>query len=97
MDPRTVGRRLRSLVIGGPPVPIVGNEPIRLLGRIVGRVLSGGYGYTVNRTIAYGYLPQPDGALGAEAEIGVLGQWLPATVVREPIHDPSGDRIRQGP
>jgi 4-methylaminobutanoate oxidase (formaldehyde-forming) len=93
-DRRTVARRLRCLVINGPPVPIVGNEPVRLAGRVVGRVQSGGFGYTVRQTIAYAYLAQPEGAIGAKAEIGVLGDWLPATVASEPLYDPSGDRVR---
>src|SRR6476661_7532011 len=89
-----VGRRLRCLVLDRPVAPIVGNEPVRLAGQVVGRVRSGGFGYNVGRTIAYAYLPQPDGAVGAEAEIGILGEWLPATVVQEPLFDPAGARIR---
>ena len=38
---------------------VLGNEPLRLSGTkdIIGWVTSGGYGYTVARSIAYGYLP----------------------------------------
>ena len=93
-DRHTVARRLRCLLVNGPPVSIVGNEPIRLAGHVVGRVQSGGFGYSVRQTIAYAYLPQPEGAIGARAEIRVLGDWLSATVSNEPIYDPSGDRVR---
>ena len=36
----------------------LGSEPVRVDGEIVGRVTSGGYGYTVERSIAYAYLPR---------------------------------------
>ena len=35
----------------------LGNEPVRVGGEIAGRVTTGGYGYTVERSIAYAYLP----------------------------------------
>ena len=89
-----VSRRLRCLVMGAGVVPIIGSEPVILDGRVIGRVRSGGYGYTTGCSIAYAYLPQPEGAIGAEVTIDVLGEPVAATVVREPLHDPSGSRIR---
>ena len=40
-------RRLRCLVLDDPRSVALGNEPVRVDGEIVGRVTSGGYGYTV--------------------------------------------------
>ena len=56
-------RRLRCLVLDDPRSVALGNEPVRVEGEVVGRVTSGGYGYTVERSIAYAYLP-------AEVELG---------------------------
>jgi 4-methylaminobutanoate oxidase (formaldehyde-forming) len=72
----------------------LGNEPVRVAGRIAGRVTSGGYGYTVGRSIAYAYLPVADATPGTEAEIDIFGEWVGAEVVREPLWDPRGDRVR---
>ena len=36
---------------------VLGNEPVRCAGEVAGRVTSGGYGYSVERSIAYAYLP----------------------------------------
>ena len=47
----------------------LGNEPVRVDGAIVGRVTSGGYGFAVERSIAYAYLP-PDQAGGRDARRG---------------------------
>ncbi len=53
-------KRLRCLVLDDPRSVCLGNEPVRLGGEIVGRVTTGGYGFAVERSIAYAYLP-PDG------------------------------------
>ena len=50
-------RRLRCLTLSDPRAVALGSEPVRVGGELVGRVTSGGYGYTVERSIAYAYLP----------------------------------------
>jgi 4-methylaminobutanoate oxidase (formaldehyde-forming) len=86
-------KRLRCLVLDDPRAVCLGNEPLRVAGEIVGRVTSGGYGYAVERSIAYGYLP-PDVAIGDRGEIDVFGEWVGFEVAREPLYDPAGERIR---
>jgi 4-methylaminobutanoate oxidase (formaldehyde-forming) len=87
-----VSRRLRPLLLDDAIA--LGGEPVRIDGRVAGRVTSGGYGYTIDRSIAYAYLPSEQAAPGTHAEVQVFGRWVPATVAREPLYDPSGERIR---
>jgi 4-methylaminobutanoate oxidase (formaldehyde-forming) len=86
-------KRLRCLVLDDPRSVCLGNEPVRIGGAIVGRVTSGGSGYAVERSIAYGYLP-PDAPVGTRGEIDVFGEWIGFEVVREPLWDPANERIR---
>jgi 4-methylaminobutanoate oxidase (formaldehyde-forming) len=60
---------------------------------VAGRVTSGGYGYTVERSIAYAYLPV-EVEVGAAVEVDIFGQWVEAEVTREPLFDPAGERVR---
>ncbi|MEV3979912.1 FAD-dependent oxidoreductase [Nonomuraea sp. NPDC049758] len=90
LDPHPA-RRLRCLTLADPRAVALGNEPVRVDGQVVARVTSGGYGYTVERSIAYAYLPVGP---GAEVEVEVEGEWVPGVVVREPLHDPAGSRAR---
>ena len=60
---------------------------------LVGRVTSGGYGYTVERSIAYAYLPAEHG-VGTEVAVEIFGEWVPGVVAEEPLFDPKGERIR---
>ena len=50
-------RQLACLTLADPRSVALGNEPVRVAGEVVGRVTTGGYGYTVGRSIAYAYLP----------------------------------------
>jgi len=86
-------KRLRCLVLSDPRSVALGNEPVRVDGEVVGRVTSGGYGYTVERSIAYAYLPadvEPDTAV----EVDIFGEWITGEVAREPLFDPRGERVR---
>jgi 4-methylaminobutanoate oxidase (formaldehyde-forming) len=90
---REPARRLRAIVLDDARAVALGNEPVRAGGSVVGRVTSGGYGYTVARSIAYAYLPA-EVSEGAEVEIDIFGEWLGGSVAREPLFDPEGARIR---
>jgi glycine cleavage system aminomethyltransferase T len=66
---------------------------VRIDGAISGRVTSGGYGHTVQRSIAYAWLPTGVD-VGAECEVDIFGGWIAAEVAAEPLFDPSGERVR---
>ena len=87
-------KRLRCLVLDDPRSVCLGNEPVRVDGEIVGRVTSGGYGFAVERSIAYAYLPPDRAAIGTRGEVEVFGEWIGFEVAREPLYDPEGARIR---
>jgi 4-methylaminobutanoate oxidase (formaldehyde-forming) len=71
----------------------LGNEPVRIEGAVCGRVTSGGYGYTVQRSIAYAYLPIGV-EIGDRVEVDIFGQWVVGEVAKEPLFDPAGERVR---
>jgi 4-methylaminobutanoate oxidase (formaldehyde-forming) len=93
LEVRAPGRRLRCLVLDDPRSVALGNEPVRVGGEVVGRVTSGGYGYTVERSIAYAYLP-PEHDAGTAIEVDIFGRWIGGEVAREPLYDPEGGRVR---
>ena len=62
---------------------------------VVGRVTSGGYGYSVGRSIAYAYLPPEHASAGTEVAVEIFGRWVEGEVAEEPLFDPSGERLRK--
>jgi 4-methylaminobutanoate oxidase (formaldehyde-forming) len=91
---RGLPRRLRAIVLDDARAVVLGSEPVRLDGRVVGRVTSGGFGYTTGASIAYAYLPIEAGP-GANVEIDLFGSWEAGLVTREPLFDPKGDRVHE--
>jgi len=86
-------RRLRCLVLEDPRSVALGNEPVRVNGEIAGRVTSGGFGYTIESSIAYAYVPA-ELELGTAVEIDVFGEWIAGVIAGEPLFDPKGERVR---
>jgi glycine cleavage system T protein len=86
-------RVLRCLALSDPRAVALGSEPVRIGGDVVGRVTSGGYGYTVEKSIAYAYVPA-EHDVGTEIGVEIFGEWVPGVVAEEPLFDPNGERIR---
>jgi 4-methylaminobutanoate oxidase (formaldehyde-forming) len=86
-------KRLRCLVLDDPRSVALGNEPVQVGGEVLGRVTSGGYGYSVERSIAYAYLPTSV-AIGTPVDVDIFGERIAADVVAEPLFDPKGERVR---
>ena len=81
-------------MLADPLAVTLGSEPVRVDGEIVGRVTSGGHGFRVDRSIAFAYLPADHADLGRAVEVEVFGEWIGAEVVRDPVYDPEGLRVR---
>jgi len=88
------GPRLCCLVLDDPRSVALSNEPVMVDGRVLGRVTSGGYGYTVERSIAYAYLPVEACAAGTDVAVEIFGEWVGGRVTDEPLYDPDGNRVR---
>jgi 4-methylaminobutanoate oxidase (formaldehyde-forming) len=86
-------RRLRCLVLSDPRSIALGSEPVRVGRSLVGRVTSGGFGYTVGCSIAYAYLPA-EHDVGTEVTVEIFGTWVEGAVAAEPLFDPAGERVR---
>jgi len=86
--------RLACIVLDDPRRVALGNEPVRVDADVVGRVTSGGYGYTVERSIAYAYLPASLAVPGTAVAIEIFGRWVDGEIAAEPLFDQAGERIR---
>jgi glycine cleavage system aminomethyltransferase T len=72
----------------------LGNEPVRVNGKVMGRVTSGGYGVSIRASIAFAYLPVEFATVGMGTEILVFGNWITGKIMKGPLYDPKGLRIR---
>jgi glycine cleavage system aminomethyltransferase T/glycine/D-amino acid oxidase-like deaminating enzyme len=91
---RGVTRRLRCLTLDDPRAIALGGEPVLVGDAVLGRVTSGGYGYTVAASICYAYLPVPTVQVGTRVAVEIAGHRADGVVTAEPLYDPKGVRIR---
>jgi 4-methylaminobutanoate oxidase (formaldehyde-forming) len=87
-------KRLVCVVLDDPRSVALGNEPVAVGGEVVGRVTSGGFGYTVGASIAYAYVPVAYAGPGTAVAIDVFGTWVDGEVRAEPLYDPASARVK---
>jgi 4-methylaminobutanoate oxidase (formaldehyde-forming) len=92
--------RLLACFTTDPSIVLLGRETIYRNGERVGWLSSGGFGYTVDRSIGYGYVRRPDVGVDSEFvlsgsyELEVATERVPAEVTLSALYDPANARIR---
>jgi 4-methylaminobutanoate oxidase (formaldehyde-forming) len=87
-------QKLSCIVLDDPNTIVFGGEPIRHEEKVVGWVTSGGYGYSINKSIAYTYLPIELAKAGTRVSVECFGVEIPAEVQKEPLFDSKGEKIK---
>ncbi len=89
-----------GFAVADPEVVLLGRETIFRDGRRVGWLASGGWGYTLGRSLGYGYVRDPengvDGGGRAVGDLRARGRHgrVPAEAFLRLPYDPDGTRIR---
>jgi 4-methylaminobutanoate oxidase (formaldehyde-forming) len=91
-----ITRKLCALVLvdGDDFTQIYGGEAIYYEGKILTRVRSGGYGFTVKKNILYAYLPVDLAIQGSRFTIDLIEGPREAEVTAPVLYDPKGERLR---
>jgi sarcosine dehydrogenase len=93
------GKMFAGFTVDAPEAVLLGRETILRDGAPVGYLTSGGYGYSVGKSIGYGYVRRQEGVTedwlhrGTYALV-IAGETSPADLVLRPLFDPEGLRIR---
>ncbi|WP_420431168.1 FAD-dependent oxidoreductase [Candidatus Poriferisocius sp.] len=72
----------------------LGNEPTYDGDRIMGITTSGTWAHSVGRSILFAYVDPDFEAPGSQFEVGIMNRRRTATVLAEPVWDPSSARLR---
>src|SRR3972149_7684940 len=82
-----IRQKLCCFSLEDPTATGLGNEPIFQNEKVVGWITSGGYGYSVRKSIAYGYLPLNLAKAGTRLETELFGERIGLTVEKAPLYD----------
>lgn len=72
----------------------VGGEGVFVADRAVGLTTSGGYGFTIDQSLAFAYVAADVAAPGTELSVLVLGEPRAAVVLDGPAWDPANEQLR---
>ncbi|MEM7114284.1 MAG: FAD-dependent oxidoreductase [Chloroflexota bacterium] len=87
-------KRFVPLIVDSEIADAHTGDPIYAGDALIGVVTSAGYGHTIEKSIAMGFVNVEYGEPGTELEISIIGTRRPAVVVTEPIFDPEHKRPR---
>jgi len=71
----------------------MGNEPVFYQNKIVGIVTSGGFGFRVNKSLAFAYVESDLAEAGKKFDIQIQGQKREAIVLKEMAYDPENKKL----
>jgi 4-methylaminobutanoate oxidase (formaldehyde-forming) len=95
-----VRRRLVNFKLRSAEPLLYHNEPIWRDGQIVGRISSGMFGHTLQRSLGMGYVHNPSGLVtpdwisSGRYEIEIAAERVAADASLQAFYDPRGERIR---
>ncbi len=87
-------KRLVVMSVDCSHAPAHSGDPVSCDGKIVGSVTSGGYGFRVQKNIAYAYLDSNFADTETELQIGILGELHSAQVGHSCLYDPRNLRLK---
>ena len=97
---RPLEKYLTCFTIDDPDIILLGRETIYRNEEIVGWLTSGGWGYTVNKNIGYGYVRNPEGINNeyinsGKYELEIATKRHPCKIQHGPLYDPKMERIKK--
>ncbi len=87
-------RSLVTLDVECATAPAHGGASVMLGGKVVGTVSSGDWGHRVGKNLALAFMLPEFAGIGTHAEIDILGDLYPATVIASGPYDPDNARVK---
>lgn len=93
-ESRSASKRLVTLEVDATDADASGYEPVWKDGRLVGYVTSGGYGYTIGKSIALALVDSEFALPSTEFRTHIVGSERACRVIEESPYDPQGEAMR---
>ena len=86
--------KLVYLEVDAVDADCLGNEPVFYNNKRVGLTTSGGYGFRVNKSLAFAYIDVSLDKIGNDFQIDIQGKKINAKIIQEPAFDPLNERLK---
>jgi sarcosine dehydrogenase len=96
---KPLAKRFMGFSVDDPSAVLVGRETILRNGAFAGYLTSGGYGYTVGKSVGFGYVRNADGVsdgylTSGKYELVIANETRPAKLEMAPMYDPMNARVK---
>ncbi len=89
-----IAQKLVYVEVDVDDADVTGGEPVFAGEDVIGVTTSGGYGHTVQKSLAFAYVKPEYTAPDSTFEIEILGERCQSRVLAEPVYDPQNERLR---
>ena len=86
--------KLTPLIVETDDIDVSNNEALMKDGKSIGYVTSGGFAHYVNKSIAFSYLDKNILNSDKKIQVEINGNFYNCLIIKEPLYDPSGKKIR---
>jgi dimethylglycine dehydrogenase len=93
-DKKNGPRKKLSVIEIDTEIDVSGDEAVMHNKECVSYITSGGYGHSVEKSLAMTYLPVELIDSSTVLEVEILGVFCKASIVMKPLYDPSGLKMR---
>jgi 4-methylaminobutanoate oxidase (formaldehyde-forming) len=90
-----ITQRLCTLIVGDEEyLTLYGGEAVLHDGRVISRLRSTGYGFTVKKNIGFAYLPVDVVTESPGLQVDIFGQTVSARIAADVLYDPDGKSLK---
>ncbi len=86
--------QLVSLIVKTNDIDVTNNEAVMKKDKSIGYVTSGGFAHYVNKSIAFSYVNKNEIQSDKGIQIEINGDLFNCSIIKEPLYDPSGQKMR---
>tara|TARA_B100001029_G_scaffold117680_1_gene97547 strand:+ start:1 stop:1191 length:1191 start_codon:yes stop_codon:yes gene_type:complete len=86
--------KLIPLIVQTNDIDVTNNEAVIKSDKSIGYVTSGGFAHFVNKSIAFSYIDQNELKSEKGIQVEINGDLFNCSVIKEPLYDPSGQKMR---
>ncbi len=86
--------KLTPLIIETDDIDVTNNEAVVKDGKSIGYITSGGFAHYVKKSVAYSYLDKKISKSNEKFQVEINGDFYNCSVIKEPLYDPNGIKMR---
>ena len=86
--------KLTPLIVETNDIDVTSNEAVMNGDQSIGYVTSGGFAHFVNKSVAFTFIDQNKIKSENKIQIEINGDLFNCSVIKEPLYDPSGQKMR---